>query len=394
MSERFILTLNAGSSSIKFAVFTEGDSPRRALSGEVERIGDPQPRLTVKRDGTNPEKSLSIQAATHDQAAKSIEEYIRDNLGAGSIAAIGHRIVHGGIHLLEHQLITPKVLAELRQTVPLDMSHLPREIALIDAFARFFPSLPQIACFDTAFFRDLPAASKLLPIPREFTDAGIRRFGFHGLSYTYLMNRLTELAGPEAANGRIVLAHLGSGASMSAVRGGKPIDTTMAFTPTAGLVMATRPGDMDPGLLVYLLREKKMSPDQLDDFISRRCGLLGISQTSGDMRDLLSARSTDPRAAEAVELFCYQAKKQIAAFAAALGGLDILVFSGGIGEHSPEARGQICEGMEFLGLRVDQAVNARGDGIISGKESGVVIRVIPTDEEIVIVQAVRAIQIK
>ncbi len=388
MSEGFILTVNAGSSSIKFAVFSSGDSPQRILSGQIERIGNPDAQLVAKRVGTDGEDRRPIQADTHQKAAESVAAYIHQRLGPGAIASIGHRVVHGGLHLLDHQLITPDVLAELRRAQPLDMAHLPREIALIEAFAKSFPTLPQIACFDTAFHRDLPTVAKLLPIPRQFTDAGVRRFGFHGLSYTYLMD---HLARPKAADGRIILAHLGAGASMAAVRDAKPIDTTMSFTPIAGLVMATRPGDLDPGLLVYLMRQEKMSPDDMDDFISRRCGLLAVSQTSADMRDLLAARATDPRAAEAVDLFCYQAKKHLCALTATLAGLDTLVFAGGIGEHAPEVRAGICEGLDFLGLKLDQSKNASGYDIISASDSHVTVRIIPTDEEIVIARLVRSL---
>jgi acetate kinase len=236
----------------------------------------------------------------------------------------------------------------------------------------------------------LPLVSRLLPIPRKFIDAGIRRFGFHGLSYTYLMDRLAAVAGTEAAGGRVILAHLGSGASMAAVRGGKPIETTMAFTPMAGLVMGTRPGDLDPGLLVYLMKEQKLTAGQMDEFIAHQCGLLGVSETSGDMRDLLAARAADHRAAEAVELFCYQAKKFLCALAGALGGLETVVFAGGIGEHSPEARAGICEGLGFLGLELDAARNARGGEVISSNESRVTVRVIATDEEIVMARIVRS----
>ncbi len=320
MGEKNILTVNAGSSSIKFAVFNAGDSPERILSGQVERIGNPDSQIVAKRAGVAGEDRQSIKGETHQKAAESVAGYIRERLGGDAIGAIGHRVVHGGIRLLEHQIVTPEVIAELRRVQPLDMNHLPREIALIEAFGKAFADRPQVACFDTVFHRDLPVVSKLLPIPRELTDAGVRRFGFHGLSFTYLMDRLSEVGGREAADGRVVLAQSGAGASMAAVRGGKAIDTTMAFTPIAGLVMATRPGDLDPGLLVYLLRERKMSADQMDEFISSRCGLLGVSGTSGDMRDLLAARGSDSRAAEAVELFCYQAKKQLCALAGRLAG--------------------------------------------------------------------------
>jgi acetate kinase len=310
-----------------------------------------------------------------------------------SIAGIGHRVVHGGIHLLDTQLVDDAVLAELRRTQPLDLAHLPREIALIEAFAKVYPKLPQVACFDTAFHRDLPRVAQMLPVPRRYFEQGVRRFGFHGLSYTYLMGRIREIAGDKVAKGKIILAHLGSGASMAAVSGGKPVDTTMAFTPTAGLVMGTRPGDLDPGLLVYMMRVEKKSPDEMDEFISHECGLAGVSGGSSDMRDLIQRSASkhdegDESAQDAVNLFCYQAKKWIGAFAAAMGGLDLLVFSGGIGEHSAEARAGICAGLEFLGIRVDAKRNRSGDEIISVDGSAVAVRVIPTDEEIVIAQAV------
>lgn len=391
MSDELILTVNAGSSSIKFAIFSATEPLQRIVDGQVERIGDPDPQLATKRKDTGGEERISIGAKTFEQAAASVAKFVLEGFAVKGVAAIGHRVVHGGLHLLEHQLITPKAIAELRRAQELDMTHLPREIALIEAFATSFPKRPQVACFDTAFHRDLPKVSKLLPIPRRFTDAGIRRFGFHGLSYTYLMQQLATDAGPEAASGRVILAHLGSGASMAAVLGGKPIETTMAFTPIAGLVMGTRPGDLDPGLLVYLARQEKMSAEQMDEFISHRCGLLGVSGTSADVRDLLAARATDPRAAEAIEIFCYQAKKQLCALTGALGGLDTVVFAGGIGELAPEIRDEICEGLGFLGLKIDAAKNLAGRDIISIEPGRVTVRIIPTDEEIVMARIVRSI---
>ncbi|MGD0388891.1 MAG: acetate/propionate family kinase [Tepidisphaeraceae bacterium] len=390
-SSAMTLTVNGGSSSIKFAVFSATSPLKRLFSGQVERIGTPGARLTATRDSSSGPETLPVVAATFHAGVQSIVNYLHQRLGKSAIGAIGHRIVHGGVHLLDNQLVTAELIAELRRTQPLDLAHLPREIALIEGFRQAFPAVPQIACFDTAFHRNLPLVAQLLPIPRRYHDAGVRRFGFHGLSYTYLMSQLTALAGPEIANGRVILAHLGSGASMAAVRGGKPIDTTMAFTPTSGLVMGTRPGDLDPGLLVYLMKEQKLSNAEMDKFISQQCGLLGVSETSSDMRDLLAARAADPRAADAVELFCYQAKKHLCALTATLGGLDTLVFSGGIGEHAPEVRAGICQGLDFLGLKLDASRNARGCDVISADQSRIVIRIIPTDEEIVIARIVRSI---
>ncbi len=383
-----ILTINGGSSSIKFAIFASAEPPTRVFNGQVERIGLPGTRLVATREAPAVPDDRPIDADTFSHAAEHVIDYLRERLGTENLAGVGHRVVHGGIHLLANQPIDQELIDELRRTQPLDLAHLPREIALIEAFRKAFPSLPQVACFDTAFHRDLPRVAQLLPIPRHYFDEGVRRFGFHGLSYTYLMQRLAVVAGADAASGRIILAHLGSGASMAAVRGGKPIDTTMAFTPTAGLVMGTRPGDLDPGLLVYMMRVQKMSAEQMDKFISQRCGLVGVSETSSDVRDLLGRRATDQRAGEAIDLFCYQARKFVGALTTTLGGLDTLVFAGGIGEHSPEVRAAICEGLEFLGLELDPVANATGQDVISARRSRAVVRVIPTDEEFVIAQAV------
>jgi len=384
-----ILTINGGSSSIKFAVIDPSEPFKRTFSGQVERIGLPGTQLTATREALASPDTQPIEADTFATAADNLIAYLHERLGSRSLAGIGHRVVHGGVHLLEHQLITPSLVDELRRTQPLDLAHLPREIALIEAFRDAFPAVPQVACFDTAFHRDMPKVAQLLPIPRHYFAEGIRRFGFHGLSYTYLMHRLEEVAGSSAARGRVILAHLGSGASMAAVRGGKPIDTTMAFTPTAGLVMGTRPGDLDPGLLVYLMRTQDISPEQMDDFISNKCGLIGVSETSSDMRDLLERRASDPRAAQAVELFCYQARKFIGALTAALGGLDTLVFTAGIGEHCHAVRAEICDGLECMGIRLDADRNAKNKDVISTGEAQVTVRVIPTDEEVVIATVVQ-----
>jgi acetate kinase len=395
VAARQILAINGGSSSIKFALFAvtanEKVEPRRTLSGTIERIGQPGTALVISGNGRAPLRR-EVAAANHEEAAERLIEAIREPLESGPLVGIGHRIVHGGGKLIEHQRVTDAVIAELKRTVPLDLSHLPREIALIEFFARRFPDVPQVACFDTAFHRDLPRVAKLLPIPRRYFDSGVRRFGFHGLSYTFLLGELRRLA-PQEADGRVIFAHLGAGASMAAVQRGKPIDTSMAFTPTPGLVMATRPGDLDPGLVVYLMREENLSPEKMDEWLNRNCGLLGVSETSPDVRDLLAAREKDARAAEAIELFCYTARKWIGAYAAAMGGLEALVFSAGIGEHSPEVRTEICSALAFLGLRLDPARNdaARGGGapaVISADDSRVAVRMIPTDEETVIARTV------
>jgi acetate kinase len=383
-SNSLILTINGGSSSIKFSVcenlVTEGGFPRRTLAGAIERIGIEG--TSIHADGEKPEP---IEAKNHRQAVGELTRWLEARIGKGRVGGIGHRVVHGGFHLVDNQLVTDDLVAELKRTQPLDLAHLPREIALIESMRTHFKGIPQVACFDTAFHRDLPRVAHLMPIPRSYDRAGVRRFGFHGLSYTYLMLELRRIAGDEVADGRLILAHLGSGASMAAVKAGKPIDTTMAFTPTAGLVMGTRPGDLDPGLLVYLMRVEGLTPSEADEFISNQCGLLGVSETTSDMRDLLERRGADSRAAEAVDLFCYQAKKWLGAYAAALGGVDTIVFSGGIGEHAPEVRGGICEGLEFLGIELDQDRNRRNEAVISRGQ--VTVRVMSTDEEAVIARA-------
>jgi acetate kinase len=382
-----LFTVNGGSSSIKFAVFSLAPQPQPLLSGQVERIGSSGAALKAVDAAGHVIDERPIEAADHGQAAELLADWLRDRVPGDGVRGVGHRVVHGGVRLVEHQPITDAVLAELYAARPLDLAHLPREIALIEVFRRRFPDATQVACFDTAFHRDLPTLARLLPIPRRYADAGVRRLGFHGLSYTYLMSELRRLA-PREAEGKVVLAHLGSGASMAAVRGGTPFDTTMGFTPLAGLVMATRPGDLDPGVVTYLMREEKLTPERMDDYLSRRCGMMGVSDTSGDLRDLTARRSTDSRAAEAIDLFCYQARKFVGAFAAAMAGLDTLVFSGGIGEHSPEVRAAVCDGLQFLGLRLDNGRNAAGAAVISADGSTVTARVVPTDEEIVMARIV------
>jgi len=386
-----ILTINGGSSSIKFALFSAASPLRRVFGGQVERIGVPGTLLTATRENSSELDKHPIPAKTFHDGIQAALTYLRQRIGKSTVSAIGHRIVKGGVHLVDHQLITADVIAKLRRMQPLDLDHLPREIALIDGFSEGFQGIPQIACFDTTFHKDLPHIAQLLPIPRRYLNAGVRRFGFHGLSYTYLMSQLAVVAGEEVANGRVILAHLGSGASMAAVHHGKPIDTTMAFTPTSGLMMGTRPGDLDPGLLVYLMKDQKLSTEDMGKFISEQCGLIGISETSSDMRDLLAVRTTDPRAADAVELFCYQAKKYLCALTSTLGGLDTIVFAGGIGEHAPEIRAAICDGLGFLGLKLDPSRNNRASDVISSDKSRVTVRIIRTDEELVIARIVELI---
>lgn len=383
-----ILTINGGSSSIKFALFEASDSLPRILDGGIERIGLPEANLTVKGSDKADNFSRLVAAPNHTVAVSALMDWIEERIGGVALTAVGHRVVHGGPKYSEPQRITTEMVKELHRIDPFDPEHLPEEILLIDAFQTRFPGLAQIACFDTAFHHDLPRVARLLPIPRRYEGQGVRRYGFHGLSYAFLMEELARLAGAEAAQGRIILAHLGNGASLAAVRDGKPVDTSMSFTPTAGVPMSTRSGDLDPGLVWYLARTEKMSAKQFNEMVNFQSGLLGISGTSSDMRDLLEHETQDARAAEAVAIFCYQAKKWIGAFAAALGGVDTLVFAGGIGENAPIVRARICDGLGFLGIELEEKRNVGNADVISSDTSRVPVRVIHTDEEWMIASSV------
>jgi acetate kinase len=385
---RLVLALNAGSSSLKFALFKDAEPLVRSFSGAIDRIGLPAATFTLKGGDARQIERVEIPAPNHAGAMDYLLRRLREMAGHADFNAVGHRVVHGGPRYREPQIVDGTMLAELRRIRSFDPNHLPAEIALMEGFAKKFPGTPQIACFDTAFHRDMPRVAKLLPIPRRYAAKGVERYGFHGLSYTYLVQELERLAGPRAAKGRVILAHLGNGASMAAVRDGKSIDTTMAFTPAAGLVMSTRSGDLDPGLVTFLARSEKMTPGQFDEMVNRESGLLGVSEISPDMRDLLARESEDVRAAEAVALFCYQAKKWIGAYAAALGGLDTLVFAGGIGEHAAPVRARICEGLEFLGIELDASRNSADADVISSTSSRVDVRIIRTDEELMIARSV------
>ena len=343
-----ILTINGGSSSIKFALFEAGDPLKRILSGGIERIGLLDATFHVSGFGQLESFSRLMAAPDHTAAVDALMDWIEQRGGRDALTAVGHRVVHGGPKYHDPALITKEMVAELRDLKPFDPEHLPEEIQLTDAFHRRFPDLPQVACFDTAFHHDLPRVAQLLPIPRRYEAQGVRRYGFHGLSYSFLMGELARVAGTEAAQGRVILAHLGNGASLAAVHHGKPVDTSMSFTPTAGVPMSTRSGDLDPGLVWYLARTEKMGAKQFNEMVNFQSGLLGVSETSSDMHDLLECEAQDVRAAEAVALFCYQVKKWIGAFAAALGGLDKLVFAGGIGENAPTVRAGFAMGWDSL----------------------------------------------
>ena len=383
-----ILTINGGSSSIKFAIFDAVGSLRRNLTGSIERIGVPGTVLKVKGLNRADNFSRSLKALDHAAAVDTLMDWIEQCEQSKTLTGVGHRIVNGGPNYYKPQRLSSGMMEELRQLAPFDPDHLPEEISLTQAFHRRFPRLPQVACFDTAFHHDMPRVAQMLPIPRRYEAQGVRRYGFHGLSYAFLMEELARLGDPAAKTGRVILGHLGNGASLAAVRDGKSVDTSMSFTPNAGVPMSTRSGDLDPGLVLYLARTEKMSAKQFNEMITSHSGLLGISETSSDMRDLLEHETRDVRAREAVALFCYQVKKCIGAFAAALGGLDTLVFAGGIGENASTVRARICGGLGFLGIEIEEKENAANEGVISTAASRITVRVIRTDEERMIAKTV------
>ena len=383
-----ILTVNGGSSSIKFALFEAGDSLRRILAGGIERIGLPQATFVMKGPNEAENFTRSVTAANHTQAVGLLMDWIEERIRRGELTAVGHRVVHGGPKYSDPQRITPEMVAELHQLLPFDPDHLPEEILLTEAFHHRFPDLVQVACFDTAFHHNLPRVAQLFPIPRRYEAQGVRRYGFHGLSYAFLMEELARVAGPQAARGRVILAHLGNGASLAAVHEGKSMDTSMGLTPAGGIPMSTRSGDLDPGLVWYLERTEKITAKKFNEMVNFQSGLLGISETSSDMHDLLKHENEDVRAAEAVALFCYQVKKCIGAYAAALGGLDTLVFAGGIGENAPLIRARVCAGLGFLGVELNETRNGRNALLVSPDAGRVAVRVMHTDEEWMIAKTV------
>ena len=377
-----VLCLNAGSSSLKFSVWDDSDC---LGDGEVEEIGRPGAFAWLRTPGTAPRR-LPGQWADHGAAAAGVFALLGDH-ALPAPAGVGHRLVHGGRRHVAPERVTGALIAELRGLIPLAPLHLPSGLAGVEAVAARFPALPQAVCFDTAFHRALPEIARRIPLPAALSDAaGIERFGFHGLSYEYVLERL----GP-AGRGRVVIAHLGSGASMAAVRDGRPVDTTMGLTPAGGFMMGTRTGDLDPGVLLYLMREKGYDAARLDRLVNKESGLLGVSGTSADMKMLLERREQDEAAALAVAMFCYQVRKQVGAFAAALGGLDALVFTGGIGERAAPVRAEICDGLGHLRVRLDPARNEAHEDPLSVPGAACAVRVVPTREDLVIARHSRAI---
>ena len=381
-SIRRILTINTGSSSLRADCYQVGRGETLVFSAEAERIGLPGTRLRIADANGTSLNEQQDDRLDHTAAVEAVFAWLRDHGAQRELDAVGHRVVHGGNRYSEPQPITPTLVQSIEELVPIDPDHLPQALAAMRFVSQTYPALLQVACFDTAFHRHMPQVAQAYALPRHLTDAGLARlarYGFHGLSYEYIMEQLrTEAA--TAADGRVIIAHLGNGASMAAVREGKSVDTTMGFTPTGGLVMSTRSGDLDPGVLLYLLQEQQLTPAALGELVNKRSGLLGVSGSSGDMRDLVTRQSSDADAAAAVELFCYQARKFLGALCTTLGGLDTLVFTAGIGEHQAEIRRRICDGLQFLGIVLDPDRNQAHAPIISRELSGVFVRVMHTDE--------------
>jgi acetate kinase len=372
-----ILVINTGSSSLKIGLYTEQQNEEQLeFDGMAEGIGLSSGTLQLKdaqgRVLRSDTRNFTSQGDALEYAAKWLAE-----VSPVRPSAIGHRIVHGGPRLVIHQPITPALIAELQRCIHLAPLHIPVALQLIESAGHTFPGLPQFACFDTAFHSTLPEAAARVALPHEFYDEGIRRYGFHGLSYESIVRQLGK-----DLSSRTVIAHLGSGASLVAVRDGRSVDTTMGLTPTGGIPMSTRSGDLDPGVLLYLLRAKQMNADTLEVLLNHDAGLKAISGTTGDMRELERAAGRgDKNAQLAIEVFCLSIRKVIAAYAAVLGGLEMLVFTGGIGEHSAQVRDRVCQGLDFLGVAVDSAANQASEGTISTKESKVSVRVITTEED-------------
>lgn len=378
-----LLTINTGSSSLKAALYHRTDTETRDLAITVERIGTSgsQIRIADARGASLRDEARDVP--DFGAALEDIFAWLHRKYPDGAFDAVGHRVVHGGMDYRAPGRVTPEMLGTLRKLTDIDPDHLPQAIAAIEAVRRADAAMPQVACFDTAFHRTMPPVAQRYALPREYGAAGVIRYGFHGLSYEYIMAALRAADG-DAAAGRVVIAHLGNGASMVAVRGGVGVETTMGFTPTGGLMMGTRTGDLDPGVLLYLQQSHGMSAAETSALVNTRAGLLGVSETSADMRDLLDKEATDSRAAEAVELFCYQAKKFVGALAAVLGGVDTLIFTGGIGEHAAPARARICAGLDFLGIGIDPARNAAHAPVISRGGGAATVRVMATDEDLMI----------
>jgi acetate kinase len=380
-----LLAVNTGSSSVKLALYENGATLTELCRISVEPIGGPGTRIrSASAHGLSTNEPIA--AGDHRAALLNALEYARHTFGF-SVEAVGHRVVHGGVKHIAPERINDVLLSDLRTLTRVDPEHMPQALEAIAAMTEHYPEVPQVACFDTAFHRTMPEVAQRYALPQWTVDAGVRRYGFHGLSCEFIVSKLAEFE-PATLGGRSLIAHLGNGASITAVRRGVSIETTMGFSPTGGVIMGTRSGDLDPTVLTYLGRTAHKDLDALDRLTNHESGLLGVSGLSSDVRVLLDA-SASASASEAIDLFCYTARKYIGALAAVLDGVDTLVFTGGIGEHAPVIRDGICRGLGHLGIRLDQERNASNADVISASESAAIVRVIATDEELVIAKHVQ-----
>lgn len=380
----FALVLNSGSSSLKYAVFrtSVGGGWPIVVRGNLEGIGT-APKMSA-RDGAGASLETPPLPAEVSDARAALEyvfDWLQSRLAGGRIMGVGHRVVHGGAQYTQPVIVTAQVLAQLRRLVPYAPLHQPYNLAAIEAVAQHRPDVPQVACFDTSFHRSLPAVAKLVPLPQELCRDGLQRYGFHGLSYEYIASVLPQVA-PQLARGRVIVAHLGSGASLCALRAGESVENTFGFTALDGLCMGTRPGAVDPGVILYLFQGLGLSVHEVETMLYKKSGLLGISGVSNDMRDLLASR--EPSARLAVEYFIYRVAKEVGALTAVLGGLDALVFTAGIGENSPVIRHRVCEACAWLGIDLDEEANTANRPRISRATSAVAVLMIPTNEELMI----------
>jgi acetate kinase len=378
-NQSYILTVNAGSSSIKFAIYS-ATNLQKFSEYEIKDIGQPSAKLLIKNHDPTNNNIRTIGASDHVEATVIMMSYLKHEINTTNIVAIGHRIVHGGPKHFDSILIDDQILEDLRNLMYFDPEHLPTEIKLIETFNDLFDGVSQYACFDTAYHQNMPTQAKLMAIPRRYFNRGIHRYGFHGISCEYIYQDLFKIYGQELINKKIIIAHLGSGASLTAINRGQSVDTTMGLTPASGISMSTRSGDIDPGFASYLSHSENLNINDFSLMLNFESGLLGVSGVSADMKKLLSLASSNPAANEAIELFCYQIKKSIGSFSAILNGVDIIVFTGGIGEEAPIIRAAICENLDYLGIELDKNNNQVNLALISTKTSKVDLRVMHTDE--------------
>lgn len=385
-----LLVINPGSSSVKAMAYDESELEKTLNSVSIEGIGTGQ--ATLLPGSVFDENTIQhVDAPDYITAVRLIREWLEDEMGESVISVIGYRIVHGGERYKQPTKIDGEAIEYLRSIASLAPNHMPGAIDCVEAFWAVYPEVAHVACFDTAFFSEMPKVNQTLPIPKSISEEGVRRYGFHGLSYEYLLESFQDHEGEVAARGRVILAHMGNGVSLTACRDGRPVDTTMGFTPVSGVPMSTRTGDIEPGVIFYLMREKGMTLEEISDMVTKRSGLLGISGDTSDMYHLLQHQHENESSALAVEYFCYEIKKQIGAYIAALGGVDSIIFAGGIGERSDEIRARVLEGLGFIGVVIDPERNKRNARLISGDDSSVGVHVIPTHEDIIIAKQAMAL---